>query len=110
MDFDAALTAWLARCQERIDKHYAAHCPRLTIPHLEVMRGPKFLRIVRADGTSRSAFAFVEKATGNVYKPKSWKGPTRNFARGSIYGDHGGMASDVGSTTLIAGFANGYSH
>lgn len=47
--------------------------------------GRAFVRIVRADSCGgRSAYCFVERATGLIFKPAGWKGPARNFSRGSI--------------------------
>lgn len=46
--------------------------------------GKKFLRVVETFNGGRSAWAFVEVATGDVYKPAGWKGPERNFSRGNI--------------------------
>lgn len=48
--------------------------------------GRKFLRVVAKDrtGVGRTAFLFIEVATGDLYKPAGWKGPARNFPRGNI--------------------------
>jgi hypothetical protein len=50
-----------------------------------VEHGPKFSRIVREKGGARSAHHFVENATGKIWKAASWKGPAKNFPRGSIH-------------------------
>lgn len=52
--------------------------------------GPKYVRVVvrRLHGNSRSVYAFVEKATGDVYYPAGWKGPQRKGkqpVRANIY-------------------------
>lgn len=45
-----------------------------------------FVRIVRSMGkTQRSAYGFID-AAGNLLKTASWKGPAKNYTRGSIYG------------------------
>ena len=56
---------------------------------LETMDGVKRVRIVATDGHHRSAWAFIDKATGDVLKPESWARPAKH-ARGNIYAaDHG---------------------
>lgn len=53
-------------------------------------RGPKFTRVVsvgKVNGqvNSRSAYAFIENATGDLYKSAGWKGPAKNAPkRGNI--------------------------
>lgn len=52
--------------------------------------GRKYIRICAPSGPGRSAFCFVEVATGNVLKADGWKKPARG-ARGNIYAaDFGG--------------------
>ena len=85
-DFDAALKTWLAAVQTRIDAHHERNFPNQRRAVMIATKGPKFFRIVRNEGEfSRSAYAFVERATGNIYKPAGWKGPEKNFPRGNIY-------------------------
>ena len=81
--FDAALAAYLQALQEQADRDYATGV--VTPPRYETMVGPKYVRLVRVEtcGSSRSAFAFVCKATGAIYKPAGWKGPAKG-ARGNI--------------------------
>jgi len=47
----------------------------------------KYLRVVR----DRSAWAFVDKTTGDILKPASWAAPAKH-ARGNIFDQAGGMA------------------
>ena len=86
-NFDAILDAWIADAQKNIDAHYARNLPNLTPTKLTKDEGGKrFVRIVKNDGegTGRSVFCFVEKATGDVYKAASWKAPAKH-ARGYIF-------------------------
>ena len=39
--------------------------------------GRKYHKIIMNDGTQRSAHAFVDKKTGEVYKSASWKSPAK---------------------------------
>ena len=40
--------------------------------------GRKYHKILMADGHARSVHAFVDKNTGEVYKPASWRGPAKH--------------------------------
>ena len=97
--FNAALARWIERLQETVDARRQStfnpanlvKYPNLGKLRVVAMRGPRYVRIVtrdvKDDGSlgGGSAVAFIEKTTGNIYKPASFKGPTRNFIRGNIY-------------------------
>jgi len=64
--------------------------------------GPKYIRIVKSDGSSRSVYCFVERATGDIWYPASWKGPAKNFTRGNVndsssWGAHFGPHGMIGT-------------
>ena len=40
-----------------------------------IMQGTKFLKVTRNE---TEAFAFIDKKTGEVYKPASWKSPAKH--------------------------------
>jgi len=86
--FDQALARFVQVNNDAIKAYFAAHYPRLTPPELVVdPNGQKYIRIVQEDrggGTGRSAWCFVERATGNVLKCDGWKRPAKQ-PRGSIY-------------------------
>ena len=42
-----------------------------------ITSGRKYLKIVYDDGNQRSVHAFVDKKTGDVYKPASWNAPAK---------------------------------
>ncbi len=46
-------------------------------------RGKKNARIIIDDGVQRSAWGFIELATGNILKAAGWKAPARH-SRGNI--------------------------
>jgi hypothetical protein len=77
-----AMTAFLTKLQAMMTAHYAAM--KLPAPKMEAMEGQKFARVIRTGPAERSAYCFVEKSTGLIFKPAGWKGPAKH-ARGSIY-------------------------
>lgn len=93
-EFDTALAWWLngaigivTEGQEDKPNSYAL------VPKV----GRKYVKIVRKDvwegevrEESGSAYAFIEKATGNVYKPASWAAPAKH-ARGNIFAADRGL-------------------
>jgi len=83
--FEDALARFVAAAQANIDAYYAANYSRLTPPKIEVdPNGVKYVRVVKRDSVSGSAFCFVERETGNVLKCDGWKRPAKGV-RGSIY-------------------------
>jgi hypothetical protein len=55
----------------------------------EVEPGRKFLKITKTlGGTNRSVHCFVDKATGDIYKPASWKTPVKD-TRYNLFRDMG---------------------
>lgn len=52
---------------------------------LEVVRGPRYIKLVKNSGNQRSVYGFVDRKSGNLLKAASWKSPAKNFARGSIF-------------------------
>jgi len=59
-------------------------------PNVSFERGSKYMRVVKSDGSSRSAYAFIvlqntgKFRVGDILKPASWKTPATNFARGNV--------------------------
>jgi hypothetical protein len=59
-------------------------------PNVSFERGSKYMRVVKSDGSSRSAYAFIvlrntgKFQVGDILKPASWKTPATNFARGNV--------------------------
>jgi hypothetical protein len=87
-EFEAALAGYIAALNAASVRHHAANFPTLAPDVFSVDRGGrKYLRVVCESrcGASRSSHAFVERATGLIWKSASWKAPALNFPRGSIY-------------------------
>ena len=75
----AQIEAFAAEIQACIDAHYVATTP----PRIEIMWGPKYARLVRVSPGERSAYGFVNIATGDVLKAAGWSGPAKGV-RGSL--------------------------
>lgn len=59
----------------------------VNLSRCELEYGKRYVRVVRADvnGSSRSAYAFIDIGTGDILKPASWKAPAKGY-RGNIFG------------------------
>lgn len=88
--FEAALTLFLVKVQGMVDTYFAANFPNSKPPRIEACEGGvKYVRIVQVEtvGSGCSAWAFVERATGNVLKPDGFKRPAKH-SRGNIYNEN----------------------
>ena len=80
-DMDIALTMFA--------DHLIAKAP-YSKPNVTFERGSKFMRVVKSDGSSRSAYAFIVMfdhdrwMVGDILKPASLKAPAKNFSRGNV--------------------------
>jgi len=89
--FATALASFVAHAQSKVDQNNAEMQSKFPAPRISAMEpGPKYIRLVKSEGgsvspVSRSAFGFVDLATGNLLMAKSWKAPALNFARGNIF-------------------------
>jgi hypothetical protein len=87
------IEALRAAFEEQTQAYRKREFPMLGAVLIEVMAGPKYVRFVRVDGSSRSAMGFVELATGAIYYPKGWAGPTKNHVRGNVFADDYGLSA-----------------
>lgn len=79
---DAHIPAWLERVNEWRKARHEARFSNLPYRPVEVAEGGrKYAKIVDTSGV----YCFVERATGHIYKAKSYKAPETNFPRGSIF-------------------------
>lgn len=93
--FEVALAAWLEQSQQRVNERHAREFPTSQFEPRQLSIDPggvKFVRVVATDGPSRSALAFVERATGDIFKPDGWKKPAKG-ARGNIYRQPEGIST-----------------
>lgn len=47
--------------------------------------GSKFIRVFADRGSQKSAYCFVDRETGDIYKTASWGKPALNCPRGNVY-------------------------
>lgn len=83
--------SWLAGCQLKINIEWKARFPNLNVPTLAIEPGQRYLRIVKQDASSRSAWAFIDQYTGDVLKAASWSAPAK-IARGNLADASNGLA------------------
>lgn len=96
-NYDSALKKWVSSVRDMIEKSYNNDMDRgySWRVDLEIQSGSRFDKIVKStacgdSSESRSVYAFIEKKTGDIYKPASWKAPAKH-ARGNIYAEDGGL-------------------
>jgi hypothetical protein len=91
------IEAWLAALNEKANRDHP-------IPNREIKyvlgAGRKYIRVVRQETwndtneatnhfgrVSQSVHAFIDIATGDIYKAASWKAPAKNGARFNVVND-----------------------
>ena len=83
-DYSTALMKMIHRIDEQYGEYYEKTLTSLTYEPIKVNKGRRFDKLIQGG----SVYCFVEKSTGNVYKPSSWRAPytKRNTPiRGNIY-------------------------
>jgi hypothetical protein len=85
---DDALRAWTDAAQAVSDSAYMT--PPYTDRHLITPEyGRRYIRVwsvPERNPEDRSAYAFIDRTTGDVLKADGWKRPASNFPRGNILG------------------------
>ena len=83
-DYSSALSKMVHRIDEKYGEYYKKTLTNLTYEPVEVKSGRRFDKLTQGG----SVYCFVEKSTGHVYKPASWRAPYlkgNSPVRGSIY-------------------------
>jgi hypothetical protein len=83
-DLEAAMTDFLAFLQKLTTDYYTQNFTNLTAPEFKIMRGQRYIRVVRDEGVSRSAFCFIDTGNGDILKPAGWNAPAKH-ARANLY-------------------------
>ena len=76
---------------ERHQRYFEENYPSLELPTVEVSNGRKYARLfVNRGNDSKSVWAFVNRETGEIFKPAGWSAPAKH-ARGNVFSEQGGM-------------------
>ena len=84
-DCTQALDELVGRMNTHMQNYYknnSVECPDMWISRgtYTTKEGTKFVKIVREG----AVVAFIEKATGNIFKPATWKAPAKGV-RGNLF-------------------------
>lgn len=96
-EIKAGIESFLALVEER-EAVYKENFEYMMPSVYTVEEGIKNLKVISAyDGGKgqRSVFAFIEKATGDIYKPATWKAAAKHV-RGNVLVSNGGTALSGG--------------
>lgn len=89
--FQAAFVEFVAQAQVSINAYYAKAFPKSDVPKIDYEPGRRYIRLVRTSPGERSAYGFIDATNGDVLKAAGWKAPAKNFKRGNIFDDKGGL-------------------
>ena len=84
LSYKEAMEFFLEMVTENSNLHYKTNFSILTPPTYTIKGGRKYDKVT----TDSSVYCFVEKETGNVYKPAGWRAPYtkgNNPVRGNIF-------------------------
>jgi len=84
LSYKEAMDFFLEVVTENTNLYYKTNLSILTPPKYSVNSGRRFDKVVEEG----SVYCFVEKETGNIYKPASWRAPYtkgNNPVRGNIF-------------------------
>ena len=86
MEYTEALEKFMELLRKVTNEHFdRAGYKNLGYPTYQVEPGGrKYSKISRTSCGSTSVHSFIDKKTGNIYKPAGWSSPAKH-ARGNIY-------------------------
>lgn len=89
-----AVISFLKIAQQKTDLYYAKCFQNLPLPHFEIKTGGKFYKIIKVDGHGNggSAWAFIDKKSGDIFKPASYAAPAKH-ARGNVLSSDNGIGA-----------------
>lgn len=86
MNITEQIEKFRAALENMIVQHHAERFTVLPPPTIEISIGKRFARIIKKDGSSTSAYGFIDLKNGDLLKAASWKAPALH-ARGNIFAD-----------------------
>lgn len=84
-NFETKLAEFRDKLEIFFVEHRNQNHPVLPVPTVELLRGSKYIRVVKKDPHA-SAYAFIAP-NGDILKPAGWAAPAKH-ARGSIYNEN----------------------
>jgi hypothetical protein len=100
--FEEALEDFRATAEGVLRDHFARNDFTFAVPHIEIKKGGRrYVKLERTESDpktgenrgQRFVHSFVEKATGDIFKPATYRAPAKH-ARGNIYRGNGADALD----------------
>ena len=98
-DINDAVKRYVDALQKRITNYYTTNYKNLVPSVVTVKRGQKFYKIITTyDGGKgqSSVHSFVDKNTGDIFKPASWNARAKH-TRGNVFSPELGMEAIDGS-------------
>lgn len=81
------IEGWLQKAKAGVENNSQKEWPNTPANHttLTWIKGPKYTKVISEylNGSSRSAYMFIDNSTGDIYKASSWKAPAKGI-RGNI--------------------------
>lgn len=82
--FRQAMADFMAYCRKVSDDYMEANFPTLQKKSFDLVEGSRWVKVVAGDGSSRSAWAFLDKTNGDVMKAAGWNAPAKH-ARANVF-------------------------
>lgn len=93
--FLSCVEEYIRKVQEKSDEEFRTYYPVLwetgKAPKFETTAGARFIKVIRVD-SQRSVFCFIERNTGDIYKPATWAAPAKD-PRGNIFDENAPLTS-----------------
>jgi len=86
MNITEQIEKFRAALENMLVQHHAERFAVLPPPSIEISTSKRFARIIKKDGSSISAYGFIDLKNGDLLKAASWKAPALH-ARGNIFAD-----------------------
>lgn len=78
-------TAYAKLVEDKIQEAYSFQSPA-DRPTVQVEAGRKYFKIVADYGNQRSVHSFVDRVTGDVFKPAGWAAPAKGVRYNVVNG------------------------
>ncbi len=96
---ETPLAQYVQRLQEKVSESYSFQSAELR-PVVEVDEGRKYYKLVVNHHSQRMVHCFVDRVTGDVFKPEGWAKP----AKGARYNLVTGLADLLAAVNPYGGY------